>query len=179
MRAVSTCQEFLGGEKFKNNSVGVEIKDVKATPNLVLLLRMFTFTITDHYIVWLISSQDFFQFASGPGVDGTLRKRAEKFKAHLTKKFRWDFDADLDDCAPVVVELPEGVTVDWDLMMECIQWNREWETGWSDSEGDQWSLVFNTKGSQSDKVLQMTTHSQFSNTSSALTVCVDGVTCGL
>uniref|UniRef100_A0A671WGR4 Protein AAR2 homolog n=1 Tax=Sparus aurata TaxID=8175 RepID=A0A671WGR4_SPAAU len=56
--------------------------------------------------------QDFFQFASGPGVDGTLRKRAEKFKAHLTKKFRWDFDADLDDCAPVVVELPEGVTVD-------------------------------------------------------------------
>lgn len=48
----------------------------------------------------------------GPGVDGTLRKRAEKFKAHLTKKFRWDFDADLDDCEPVVVELPEGITVD-------------------------------------------------------------------
>lgn len=56
--------------------------------------------------------QDFFQFASGPGVDGMLRKRAEKFKVHLTKKFRWDFEADLDDCAPVVVELPEGVTLD-------------------------------------------------------------------
>ncbi|CAI5647760.1 unnamed protein product [Oreochromis niloticus] len=56
--------------------------------------------------------QDFFQFAIGPGVDATLRKRAEKFKAHLTKKFRWDFDSDLDDCEPVVVELPEGVTVD-------------------------------------------------------------------
>lgn len=55
--------------------------------------------------------QDFFQFASGPGIDSTLRKRAEKFKAHLTKKFRWDFDADLDDCAPVVVELPEGFSV--------------------------------------------------------------------
>ena len=54
--------------------------------------------------------QDFFQFAIGPGVDSTLRKRAEKFKVHLTKKFRWDFDADLDDCAPVVVDLPEGVT---------------------------------------------------------------------
>lgn len=50
--------------------------------------------------------QDFFQFASGSGVDSTLRKRAEKFKAHLTKKFRWDFEADLEDCAPVVVELP-------------------------------------------------------------------------
>ncbi|XP_056305937.1 protein AAR2 homolog [Danio aesculapii] len=56
--------------------------------------------------------QDFFQFASSPGVDSTLRKRAEKFKVHLTKKFRWDFDADLEDCAPVVVELPDGVTVD-------------------------------------------------------------------
>ncbi|XP_071390134.1 protein AAR2 homolog [Centroberyx affinis] len=56
--------------------------------------------------------QDFFQFASGPGIDSTLRKRAEKFKVHLTKKFRWDFDADLEDCAPVVVELPEGVTLD-------------------------------------------------------------------
>ncbi|KAF7662803.1 hypothetical protein LDENG_00225700 [Lucifuga dentata] len=56
--------------------------------------------------------QDFFQFVSGPGVDGSLRKRAEKFKAHVTKKFHWDFDADMDDCAPVVVELPEGVTLD-------------------------------------------------------------------
>ncbi|KAM4571610.1 protein AAR2 homolog [Fundulus diaphanus] len=56
--------------------------------------------------------QDFFQFASGPGMDSTLRKKAEKFKAHLTKKFRWDFEADLDDCAPVVVELPEGVAMD-------------------------------------------------------------------
>lgn len=45
-------------------------------------------------------------------MDGTLRKRAEKFKAHLTKKFCWDFEADLDDCAPVVVELSEGFTVD-------------------------------------------------------------------
>lgn len=57
-------------------------------------------------------SQDFFQYASGPGVDSSLRKRAEKFKAHLTKKFSWDFDADLEDCAPVVVELPEGFSVD-------------------------------------------------------------------
>ncbi|XP_053337957.1 protein AAR2 homolog [Clarias gariepinus] len=56
--------------------------------------------------------QDFFQFASSPGINSTLRKRAEKFKVHLTKKFRWDFDVDLDECAPVVVELPEGVTLD-------------------------------------------------------------------
>ncbi|XP_051912782.1 protein AAR2 homolog [Hippocampus zosterae] len=56
--------------------------------------------------------QDFFQLATGPSVDEALRKRAEKFKAHLTKKFSWDFDADLDECAPVVVDLPEGFTVD-------------------------------------------------------------------
>lgn len=76
-----------------------------------LLPRIFPFKVTCHKID-LFCSQDFFQFASGPGVDATLRKRAEKFKAHLTKKFRWDFETDLDDCAPVVVELPEGVTVD-------------------------------------------------------------------
>lgn len=56
--------------------------------------------------------QDFFQFAGSPGVNATLRKRAEKFKVHLTKKFRWDFEADLEEFAPVVVDLPEGVTLD-------------------------------------------------------------------
>ncbi|KAJ8370586.1 hypothetical protein SKAU_G00106140 [Synaphobranchus kaupii] len=56
--------------------------------------------------------QDFFQFATSPGVDGTLRKRAEKFKAHLTKKFRWSFEVDPEESDPVVVELPEGVTLE-------------------------------------------------------------------
>ncbi|KAG7258988.1 hypothetical protein CRUP_035029 [Coryphaenoides rupestris] len=60
----------------------------------------------------VIVFQDFFQFAIGPGVASALRKRAEKFKAHLTKKFHWDFDADLEDCAPVVVELPECMTLE-------------------------------------------------------------------
>jgi len=31
-------------------------------------------------------------------------ERGRKFKAHLTKKFKWDFDVEPDDCAPVVVE---------------------------------------------------------------------------
>ncbi|XP_055788838.1 protein AAR2 homolog [Salvelinus fontinalis] len=57
----------------------------------------------DNYLTTL---QDFFQFASGPGVDGTLRKRAEKFKAHLTT------EVDPDDCDPVVVLLPEKITLD-------------------------------------------------------------------
>ncbi|NXI59245.1 AAR2 protein, partial [Chloroceryle aenea] len=56
--------------------------------------------------------QVFFSYTCSGAVDGTLRKKAEKFKAHLTKKFKWDFEAEPDDCAPVVVELPEGVQVD-------------------------------------------------------------------
>ncbi|TRY64817.1 hypothetical protein DNTS_004417 [Danionella cerebrum] len=56
--------------------------------------------------------QEFFQVASAPGVDSTLKKRAEKFKVYLTRTFRWDFEADQDDCAPVVVELPEGINFD-------------------------------------------------------------------
>ncbi|MGH0136141.1 UNVERIFIED_CONTAM: hypothetical protein FKN15_009781 [Acipenser sinensis] len=57
-------------------------------------------------------NKEFFSFAAGPDVDATLRKRAENFKSHLTKKFRWDFEPDPEECAPVVVELPEGVTLD-------------------------------------------------------------------
>ncbi|NXJ11471.1 AAR2 protein, partial [Odontophorus gujanensis] len=56
--------------------------------------------------------QVFFSYACNADVDRALRKKAEKFKAHLTKKFKWDFDAEPDDCAPVVVDLPEGVLVD-------------------------------------------------------------------
>ncbi|NWZ59551.1 AAR2 protein, partial [Haliaeetus albicilla] len=56
--------------------------------------------------------QVFFSCTCSAAVDGTLRKKAEKFKAHLTKKFKWDFEAEPDDCAPVVVLLPEGVQVD-------------------------------------------------------------------
>ncbi|NXT84808.1 AAR2 protein, partial [Zapornia atra] len=56
--------------------------------------------------------QVFFSCTCSAAVDGTLRRKAEKFKAHLTKKFKWDFEAEPEDCAPVVVELPEGVQVD-------------------------------------------------------------------
>ncbi|NXV51351.1 AAR2 protein, partial [Uria aalge] len=56
--------------------------------------------------------QVFFSCMCSAAVDRTLRKKAEKFKAHLTKKFKWDFEAEPDDCAPVVVELPEGVQMD-------------------------------------------------------------------
>uniref|UniRef100_A0AAZ3SE64 Protein AAR2 homolog n=1 Tax=Oncorhynchus tshawytscha TaxID=74940 RepID=A0AAZ3SE64_ONCTS len=58
----------------------------------------------DNYLTSTL--QDFFQFASGPGVDGTLQKGAEKFKAHLTT------EVDPDDCDPVVVLLPERITLD-------------------------------------------------------------------
>ncbi|XP_019395313.1 PREDICTED: protein AAR2 homolog [Crocodylus porosus] len=56
--------------------------------------------------------QVFFSYTCSTAMDRTLRKKAEKFKAHLTKKFKWDFDAEPDDCAPVVVELPEGTLLE-------------------------------------------------------------------
>ncbi|XP_043946047.1 protein AAR2 homolog [Protopterus annectens] len=56
--------------------------------------------------------REFFSYACSPTADGTLRKKAVKFKAYLTKKFKWDFEADVEDCAPVVVELPEGATLE-------------------------------------------------------------------
>nr|XP_033770989.1 protein AAR2 homolog isoform X2 [Geotrypetes seraphini] len=56
--------------------------------------------------------QVFFSYTCSPIVDRTLRKKVEKFKMHLTKKFKWDFEAEPEDWAPVVVEIPEGVVVD-------------------------------------------------------------------
>uniref|UniRef100_UPI00398F02E5 protein AAR2 homolog n=1 Tax=Pristiophorus japonicus TaxID=55135 RepID=UPI00398F02E5 len=56
--------------------------------------------------------QEFFSYTYNPNVDKALQKRVEKFKAHLTKKFKWDFDEEPDDCAPVMVELPEGAALD-------------------------------------------------------------------
>ncbi|XP_019368595.1 PREDICTED: protein AAR2 homolog [Gavialis gangeticus] len=56
--------------------------------------------------------QVFFSYTCSTAMDRRLRKKAEKFKAHLTKKFKWDFDAEPDDCAPVVVELPEGTLLE-------------------------------------------------------------------
>ncbi|RWS15254.1 protein AAR2-like protein [Dinothrombium tinctorium] len=36
-------------------------------------------------------------------IDENLRKRAQKFKRYLTNKFKWDFDTEPEDEAPVVV----------------------------------------------------------------------------
>ncbi len=44
---------------------------------------------------------------SNPGVEPRLKSKASKFQASLSKKFHWDFDQDLDDDAPVVVELSD------------------------------------------------------------------------
>ena len=37
-------------------------------------------------------------------VDSSLRLKATKFEANVTKKFGWDFTLDLNEEAPVVVE---------------------------------------------------------------------------
>merc|ERR1712098_1032194 len=40
-------------------------------------------------------------------VDVTLKAKAEKFGANVTKRFGWDFSADTDEDSPVVVESVE------------------------------------------------------------------------
>ena len=34
-----------------------------------------------------------------------LKRKSQKFKEHLTKRFNWDFDEEPEDDAPVVVEI--------------------------------------------------------------------------
>jgi len=38
---------------------------------------------------------------------GTFKRRVDRFKVNLTSKFRWDFDIEPDDEAPVVVEVDD------------------------------------------------------------------------
>lgn len=56
------------------------------------------------------SFQVLFSFLCSQSTNKDLKRRAIRFRAHLTKKFQWDFEEDPLDCAPVVVQLPE----DWE-----------------------------------------------------------------
>ncbi|XP_075702779.1 protein AAR2 homolog [Rhinoderma darwinii] len=53
--------------------------------------------------------QVLFSFLCSPTTDKDLRKKALRFRAHLTKRFQWDFEEDPLDCAPLVVQLPEDL----------------------------------------------------------------------
>uniref|UniRef100_A0A8D2MMV0 Protein AAR2 homolog n=1 Tax=Zonotrichia albicollis TaxID=44394 RepID=A0A8D2MMV0_ZONAL len=87
--------------------------------NLISVLYHQLNEIPADFFVDIVSQDNFltstlqvlFSCTCSSAVDAALRNKAEKFKAHLTKKFRWDFEAEPEDCAPVVVELPEGVGV--------------------------------------------------------------------
>ncbi|CAJ0920443.1 unnamed protein product [Ranitomeya imitator] len=49
-----------------------------------------------------------FSFLCTPSTNKDLRKKALRFRDHLTKRFQWDFEEEPLDCAPLVVQLPEG-----------------------------------------------------------------------
>ncbi|XP_071111198.1 protein AAR2 homolog [Haliotis cracherodii] len=48
--------------------------------------------------------QEFFSNLQSNPVDGNLKRKGLKFCDHLTEKFKWDFMAEPEDYAPVVVE---------------------------------------------------------------------------
>jgi len=44
---------------------------------------------------------------NSPEVNSQLKEKAKKFESNVTKKFGWDFSADLTEDAPVIVETPD------------------------------------------------------------------------
>lgn len=48
--------------------------------------------------------QVFFTNLTDSNAPVSLKSKARRFQHHLTKKFKWDFSSEPDDCAPVVVE---------------------------------------------------------------------------
>ncbi len=70
--------------------------------------------VPDDFFVDIVSKNNFLVsllanfFAtvrSNEAIDTRLKDRAVKFQANLSKKFDWDFDQELDEDAPVVVDL--------------------------------------------------------------------------
>lgn len=48
---------------------------------------------------------EFFSNVESCPPNNTVRKKALRFRDHLTQKFKWDFTSEPDDCAPVIVDL--------------------------------------------------------------------------
>lgn len=72
--------------------------------------------VPDDFFVDIVAGNNFLVVAltrffeavkSNEAVSKELKSRAEKFQKNLTKKFNWDFDLELEEDQPVVVEMPE------------------------------------------------------------------------
>lgn len=60
--------------------------------------------IVSHSNFLTTTLQEFFSNLENSSADEQLKRKGEKFKEHLTKKFKWDFDTEPDDYAPVIVD---------------------------------------------------------------------------
>lgn len=56
----------------------------------------------ENFLVVVLRS--LFDNLNQPGVNPTLHAKAERFQRHLHKKFKWDFEVDQGEFAPVIVE---------------------------------------------------------------------------
>ncbi|KAK3107844.1 hypothetical protein FSP39_023327 [Pinctada imbricata] len=81
--------------------------------NFITILYFQVQEIPEDFFVDIVSQnnfltttlQEFFSNVEGCPLSNTLRKKALRFREHLTQKFKWDFTSEPDDCAPVVVDL--------------------------------------------------------------------------
>lgn len=80
--------------------------------NFISVLHFQVHEIPEDFFVDIVSAnnfltttlQEFFSNLSEGNGDAKLRRRGEKFREHLTKKFKWDFTEEPDEYAPVIVD---------------------------------------------------------------------------
>ena len=80
--------------------------------NFISVLHFQVHEIPEDFFVDIVSAnnfltttlQEFFSNLEAGNGEAKLRRRGQKFREHLTKKFKWDFILEPDDYAPVVVE---------------------------------------------------------------------------
>lgn len=80
--------------------------------NFISMLHFQVHEIPEDFFVDIVSAnnfltstlQEFFSNLDEGNGDSQLRQRGRKFREHLTKKFNWDFTAEPEDFAPVIVD---------------------------------------------------------------------------
>ena len=80
--------------------------------NFIAMLHYQVQEIPEDFFVDIVSSnnfltttlQEFFSNLEQGNGEAKLRMRGQKFREHLTRKFKWDFSAEPDEYAPVVVD---------------------------------------------------------------------------
>lgn len=97
---ICSCESALSNHtNFFMDFIGVLYFQVHEIP------EDFFVDIVSHSNFLTTTLQEFFSNLESSSAEECLKKKGRKFKEHLTNKFKWDFDSEPDEYAPVIVDV--------------------------------------------------------------------------